>query len=317
MADVEVLDGAPTDAAQRRTDTNMRDVQRSSVCGDGVIDQGESCDDGNQVTEACDYGQRECVVCGDECREQPGLPSYCGDGTLDEAEACDDGDDNGVSLCSSECQEITCGEALDYRIVQVGGWRVCVSGVLERDNPDLADRALRALDEDLAQIIDALPGHATSFLRRVFIWLELAEPAFPGGVYHPSAAWLMENGYPPAWAEGVQVGNAENYMNWVQQQPAMILHELAHAWHHQRLGYGHEPIREAYEAAMAAGLYDEVEYVSGGVVEAYATSNRMEYFAELTEAWYWSNDFYPFRRDELLEHDPQGAVMIREAWQSP
>jgi hypothetical protein len=106
-------------------------------------------------------------------------------------------------------------------------------------------------------------------------------------------------------------------MAWVEQQPAMMLHELAHAWHHQRLGYDHQPIIDAYEAAMEAGLYDEVEYISGGIVEAYATGNHVEYFAELTEAWFWINDFYPFDRNQLSDHDPIGAAVLQGAWNEP
>ena len=34
----------------------------TDFCGDGVLDEQEQCDDGNTVTEVCDYGQRECDV---------------------------------------------------------------------------------------------------------------------------------------------------------------------------------------------------------------------------------------------------------------
>ena len=38
-----------------------------------------------------------------------------------------------------------------------------------------------------------------------------------------------------------------------------------------------------------------------------------EYFAELTEACFGKNDFYPFNRNELKEHDPGGYVVIEKA----
>ncbi len=74
------------------------------------------------------------------------------------------------------------------------------------------------------------------------------------------------------------------------------------------LGADGDASLDAYDAAMAAGLYDEV---------AYATNNPQKFFAELTEAWLWSNDFYPFVRAELSEHDPQGAAMVQSAWGTP
>ena len=51
------------------------------------------------------------------------------------------------------------------------------------------------------------------------------------------------------------------------------------------------------EAAMASGLYDRVD--------------EREYFAELSEAWFWENDFQPFTRDALLTFGPVGAAVVR------
>ena len=124
----------------------------------------------------------------------------------------------------------------------------------------------------------------------------------------------MNNGYPFYWARGVQIGNAVNYLEWIQTQPAIILHELSHAWHHQVLGYENPAIINAYETAMNSGIYDSVSYVSGGLRQAYATSNVQEYFAELTEAYFWVNDSYPFNRTELEQFDPLGAVTIESGW---
>ena len=35
---------------------------KTPVCGDGVVDAGETCDDSNAETEACAYGEMECTV---------------------------------------------------------------------------------------------------------------------------------------------------------------------------------------------------------------------------------------------------------------
>ena len=37
------------------------------MCGDGVTDTSEQCDDGNTVTEECDYGSESCTVCAADC----------------------------------------------------------------------------------------------------------------------------------------------------------------------------------------------------------------------------------------------------------
>ena len=49
-------------------------------------------------------------------------------------------------------------------------------------------------------------------------------------------------------------------------------------------------------------------------VRAYAANNPQEYFAELSEAWFGANDFYPFVRAEVLEHDPEAAELLKKLW---
>ena len=78
--------------------------------------------------------------------------------------------------------------------------------------------------------------------------------------------------------------------------------------------YDDPDIVRAYDEAMASGRYDDVEYAGGGTATAYATTNVQEYFAELTEAWFWENDFYPFVRQDLIDFDPLGAEVIEASW---
>ena len=53
-------------------------------CGDGKVDAliGETCDDGNEVTEVCPYGLRECTVCDETCQSLSGNVEFCGDGIV-------------------------------------------------------------------------------------------------------------------------------------------------------------------------------------------------------------------------------------------
>ena len=75
-------------------------------CGDGVLDEGEACDDGindgsSGCTEYCD------VVDGYICDGEPGQVSvcevWCGDGVIFGDEACDDGNSVSGDGCSSSC----------------------------------------------------------------------------------------------------------------------------------------------------------------------------------------------------------------------
>jgi len=45
-----------------------------------------------------------------------------------------------------------------------------------------------------------------------------------------------------------------------------------------------------------------------------ALNNEKEYFAEACEAFFGTNDFYPFTRAELKEHDPEMFKVLCEVW---
>ena len=51
-------------------------------------------------------------------------------------------------------------------------------------------------------------------------------------------------------------------------------------------------------------------FVAGGKVRHYALTDHKEFFAEMSESYFGSNDFFPFNRAELMtaEPGPKGSV---------
>ena len=117
-------------------------------------------------------------------------------------------------------------------------------------------------------------------------------------------------------AGGIELANARNFLNWTLEQPWMILHELSHAYHHKFLsgGFENSQVKAAYQSAMDAKRYDSVLKIGNTEEKAYATTNPQEYFAEATEAFFGTNDFYPFVRSELKRHDPGGYELVKKLW---
>jgi dipeptidyl-peptidase-4 len=74
------------------------------------------------------------------------------------------------------------------------------------------------------------------------------------------------------------------------------------------------PIVEAFKKAKEAGIYEKVLLFNGRRVRHYGISNHKEYFAEDTESYFYRNDFYPFCRAELKEHDPALHDLLVEIW---
>ena len=83
----------------------------------------------------------------------------------------------------------------------------------------------------------AVPERACAALRKVPIWLGVDDGHAPCSEYHPSTEWLKSHGYNPDKAKGVEIGNATRFLEWSVDQPAMVLHELAHAYHDRVLGF--------------------------------------------------------------------------------
>ena len=203
-----------------------------------------------------------------------------------------------------------------YESRQVEGWTVLVNKKFLNDRPDLADRSLTLLRFQLFQIARTLPDSAVESLRGIKIWLEENESHHKCAAYHPDAEWLRDHGMNPDKARSVEIANAGNFLAWSLDQPWMILHELAHGYHHQILkgGFENREVKLGFDRATKLGLYRSVLRSNGKTEKAYAATNPMEYFAESTEAYFGSNDFYPFVRAELIEHDPAMAALLARLW---
>ena len=200
-----------------------------------------------------------------------------------------------------------------YAPREMEGWHVLVNERLIAET-NLCDPVLKVLDSQLFQITRVVPAPALAKIRQIPIWVELNDALFPGAVYHESPDWLHAHGINPAKVDAVEVANATNFLNWTLEQPCMILHELAHGYHHRFLGDDQAGIRRCYDHARATGIYDSVLRINGRHELHYAMNSKKEYFAESTEAFFGTNDYYPFVRAELKAYDPQMYALLCEVW---
>lgn len=194
------------------------------------------------------------------------------------------------------------------------------SGFTIRINPEaFADAegfppAIALLRLRLDEMSRKVPAPALKTLRRVPVWVEKDDKVVPCMCYHPSAVWLREHGLNPDKEKGIELSNLRNFALWSIDQPMMVFHEFAHGYHDLTFGFEGKTVLDAYKHAMDEHLYDEVLYYNGPRKKAYAATNQQEYFAELTEALFGYNDFFPFTRPELIQHDPVGYAMVRKCW---
>ena len=204
-----------------------------------------------------------------------------------------------------------------YQQLKISGFSVLV-------HPDVLahkEQAKAALDElknQLQKIKAVLPEAIYVKLQNVKIWLEWEAKPQGAAEFHPSRTWLQENGYNPEKAGAIEIANVSNFVSWSRaDQPWMLMHELVHAYHFGHLGEDYADIKAAFSHAQQLKLYEAVAYIHGGKQRAYALNNEKEYFAELSEAYLGQNDFYPFKRDDLLTYDPVGYALMVKVWGKP
>lgn len=201
---------------------------------------------------------------------------------------------------------------------KIEGWTVHVDpSLLEGgEHAEEGKQALKMLANHLQRIEILLPEKPLAQMKEMEIWLEHHHPELSAMQYHPGVDWLKNNGHDPRLAKKVHITRAAALSDRGQmlKHPAVILHELAHAYHDQVLGFGEPSIIAAYDAAMKQGILDKVKLFTGREGQHYGATNHKEYFAEATEAYLYRNDFYPFVAAELRDYDPRGFDVMKKIW---
>jgi dipeptidyl-peptidase-4 len=199
----------------------------------------------------------------------------------------------------------------------VEGWQVYIDpALLAGENQEAGARALSMLANHLQRISIVVPVRPLAALKKVGIWIEYSHPSLKTMQYHQSEGWLRANQHDPRLAKKVHIPQAIDIFSRKQmlKHPAVILHELAHAYHDQVLGFEHPEVLQAFQRAQNANLYQRVLFHTGESGRHYGLTNHKEYFAEGTEAFLYRNDFYPFVRAELKEYDPHLHEVLEKIW---
>lgn len=197
------------------------------------------------------------------------------------------------------------------------GWTVRVDiRLFETNHARLAQSAIELLNAKLADITYVVAPEPLRRLRSVPIILDLNCGRLRSMQYHPSPEWLREHGYAEELAKCVHITDAADFARarQVNEQPWVVLHELAHAYHDQTLGFEHQGVERAYHAFKQSLRGEKVLLFNGEPTRHYALTDAKEFFAEFTESYFGVNDFFPFNRAELKTSEPAIYEVMRKIW---
>jgi hypothetical protein len=219
-----------------------------------------------------------------------------------------------ISDKESETWEIATTLENDYQRRDIGSFPAYVAPEFSRDRA-LLERCLQVLESNVKKLEGVLPPAAWQKLSTIPIWLEYEPDKSYVGVYFTSKEWLILNGVTSAKAKSIQFTSSLAVMMGSKKNP--LMHELAHAYHDLVLSISYAPIWSAHHSARLSGRYNGVRHSSGRFARAYAMTDHMEFFAELSEAYFAHGDFFPFTREDLKEFDPSSYRAISDAWERP
>lgn len=203
---------------------------------------------------------------------------------------------------------------------QIEGWKVLVDDrLLLPENEAVGKRALQLLEAKLADIRSVVAADRLARLQGVTIVLDLTHGDLRSMQYHPGAGWLVEHGYAKELAKCVHIPDAAYFIDarTNNQQPWCVLHELAHSYHDQVFGFDEPRILKAYQDYKKSGHGDAVMLFDGRRMRHYALTNQMEFFSEMSEAYFGNNDFFPFNRGELKTAEPEIYALLEKVWGPP
>jgi uncharacterized repeat protein (TIGR03806 family) len=178
------------------------DAYCGNPCGNSIVNAGETCDDGNRITEVCPYGAPSCTVCNSSCQSVPGLTTLCGNTVTDSLyEQCDDGNTAAGDGCSSTCQmEASCVDLLQNQGetgIDCGGPCAACPGPglnVRPSNPVatgcVAPDAPQTTNFKLTRVFQNITTNSPLTLKQ--------EPAGSGRFYFlskPGQVWMMPNDY--------------------------------------------------------------------------------------------------------------------------
>ena len=171
------------------------------------------------------------------------------------------------------------------------------------------------LDRQLAEVSCVVPERSLRDLRRTRIWVDWSTSPHLSVIAHYSSTWLASHGLNPELAGGIQILSPGMWLaRAAAVPPERLFAQLADQHVLRVIGLEHAGLNAAYRHAIEEKLYDAVRLESGQTIRSWATHDARSYFVTLSQSYFLRGSHFPFTRDELRQHDPQGFEVMQALW---
>jgi len=200
-----------------------------------------------------------------------------------------------------------------YHQILLEGRQINIEKILVEDNDPRIFPVLQVLSKKLRDVKALLPPRHYKTLLTVPIWISKNSGEHAEFYFFERRIYRGEKN--PDMLDGIEFQNIDNLLSHFEQSPMLVIHELAHAFHKIHYETIDQRIMETFDNARWNNLYENLKLGKDlSRYNMYAAHSPFEYFAELTEAYFGVNDYFPHTRKELRKHDPKGFKMIKEIW---
>lgn len=203
------------------------------------------------------------------------------------------------------------------------GWQIRTEKSLE-SKPDSGFLKLqKLLESDLIQLGFTLPEKALKKLKQISITLLERRECLKPHAFHIDPKWLKGNcGMSESLSRSlvgtkgtIILSGVGVFLETRSMQPSALLHEFSHGFlaliDNELLV---KELRSTFEKAKKARKYKKVLHYHGKKIDAYALTDVHEYFAEGSESYFGTNEFFPFVRPELKIYDPDLFKVLIKIW---
>jgi hypothetical protein len=214
----------------------------------------------------------------------------------------------------------------EYHLNKIHGFSVYINRMVFDESQRADGRPLDVLQGELERLSQLSPKLVKAMQTvKVFVEWDHVDPSHPTGIavfYGGRGEGLLVRGISPLKAGQITLLSLktiteEKTRRHAPRRSVILLHEMAHAAHHYDLGDVNPIVENAYQQAMARGLYQRVPGEVGGTVRAYAAANSHEYFAEISCAYLDRCTYFPHDREQLKDYDSVGYELVRKVWGEP